>query len=132
MAHVFGYTQVNDLTWTDWLHGDNTGLPQLCLCKNADTFCPMGPALVTADELDPSDVAFTVSVNSAVTTTGSTADLVWKLPEILEFLSRDMTLWPGDVIATGASDAQVIAVGDEVAVEFAGMGPLSNPVIAGW
>ena len=132
MDHVFGYTQVNDLTWTDWLHGDNAGLPQICLCKNADTFCPMGPSIATADELDPAGLAFTVSVNGTTKTTGSTSDLVWTLPKILEFLSRDMTLQPGDVIATGTSDAQVIAVGDEVVVEFEGLGRLANPVIAGW
>jgi 2-keto-4-pentenoate hydratase/2-oxohepta-3-ene-1,7-dioic acid hydratase in catechol pathway len=132
LDHVFGYTQVNDLTWTDWLHGDNKGLPQICLCKNADTFCPMGPSIATADELDPAEVAFTVTINGTQQTAGSTRDLVWTLPRILEFLSRDMTLQPGDVIATGTSDAQPIAVGDEVAVEFEGLGRLVNPVIAGW
>jgi 2-keto-4-pentenoate hydratase/2-oxohepta-3-ene-1,7-dioic acid hydratase in catechol pathway len=132
MQCVLGYTQVNDLTWTDWLHGDNAGLPQICLCKNADTFCPMGPSIVTADEFDPADVPFSVTVNGAVRTTGSTGDLVWSLPEILSFLSRDMTLWPGDVIAIGTSDAQPVIVGDEVVVEFDGLGALANPVIAGW
>jgi 2-keto-4-pentenoate hydratase/2-oxohepta-3-ene-1,7-dioic acid hydratase in catechol pathway len=132
MQCVFGYTQVNDLTWTDWLHGDNVGLPQICLCKNADTFCPMGPSIVTADEFNATAVPFSVTVNGTVRTMGSTGDLVWSLPEILSFLSRDMTLWPGDVIATGTSDAQAVAVGDEVVVEFDGIGALANPVIAGW
>jgi 2-keto-4-pentenoate hydratase/2-oxohepta-3-ene-1,7-dioic acid hydratase in catechol pathway len=127
MEHVFGYTQVNDVTWTDWIHRE-ASLPQITLSKNADTFCPMGPAIVTKDEFDPTDVTFTVTVNGDVRTTGTTGDLAWSVPQIIELLSRDMTLWPGDVIATGTSDAQAIVAGDEVVVEFAGLGPLANPV----
>jgi 2-keto-4-pentenoate hydratase/2-oxohepta-3-ene-1,7-dioic acid hydratase in catechol pathway len=127
MAHVFGYTQVNDVTWTDWIHGED-GLPQITLSKNADTFCPMGPCVVTRDEFDPVGVTFTVTVNGEVRTTGTTGDLAWSVPEIIAFLSRDMTLWPGDVIATGTSDAQPIAPGDKVVIEFAGLGRLENPV----
>jgi 2-keto-4-pentenoate hydratase/2-oxohepta-3-ene-1,7-dioic acid hydratase in catechol pathway len=132
MDHVFGYTQVNDITWTDWIHGPNGGLPQITMSKNADTFCPMGPSIVTRDAFDPSDVSFTVTVNRELKTKGTTADLVWTIPAIIEFLSRDMTLYPGDVIATGTSDAQPIAVGDEVVVEFEGLGRLANPVVASW
>jgi 2,4-didehydro-3-deoxy-L-rhamnonate hydrolase len=132
MEHVFGYTQVNDVTWTDWIHRPDGGLPQITMSKNADTFCPMGPYLVTKDELDPADLAFTVAVNGEVRTTGTTRDLTWGIPAIIEFLSRDMTLWPGDVIATGTSDAQAFVVGDEVTVAFTGLGRLVNPVEAGW
>jgi 2-keto-4-pentenoate hydratase/2-oxohepta-3-ene-1,7-dioic acid hydratase in catechol pathway len=92
----------------------------------------MGPYLVTKDELDPAAVGFTVTVNGEVRTTGTTRDLAWGVPAIIEFLSRDMTLWPGDVIATGTSDAQAFVVGDEVVVEFSGLGRLANPVEAGW
>ena len=66
MDHVFGYTQVNDITWTDWIHGSD--LPQITLSKNADTFCPMGPYIVTADAYDPYGAGFTVTVNGEVRT----------------------------------------------------------------
>jgi len=130
MSHVFGYTQVNDVTWVDWLPSPiESGLPQICLSKNADTFCPMGPYIATADEYEGGAVPFTVSVNGEVRTTASTEQLVWKLPRLIEFLSRDMTLWPGDVIATGTPDAQDLVAGDEVTVEFEGLGQLTNPVV---
>jgi 2-keto-4-pentenoate hydratase/2-oxohepta-3-ene-1,7-dioic acid hydratase in catechol pathway len=132
MDHVFGYTQVNDLTWTDWIHGAPGDLPQITMSKNADTFCPMGPYIVTRDAYDPAAVGFTVAVNGEVRTRGSMADLVWSIPRIIEFLSKDMTLQPGDVIATGTSDAQPIVAGDTVVVEFDGLGELSNPVVPGW
>jgi 2-keto-4-pentenoate hydratase/2-oxohepta-3-ene-1,7-dioic acid hydratase in catechol pathway len=132
MDHVFGYTQVNDITWTDWIHGPNGGLPQITMCKNADTFCPMGPYIVTGDSYEPTSVGFTVTVNGEVRTRGSMTDLVWTIPRIIEFLSKDMTLHPGDVIATGTSDAQPIVAGDTVDIEFDGLGQLSNPVEAGW
>jgi 2,4-didehydro-3-deoxy-L-rhamnonate hydrolase len=130
MDHVFGYTQVNDITWTDWIHGGD--LPQITLSKNADTFCPMGPYIVTADDYDPYGAEFTVTVNGEVRTRGTMADLVWDIPRIIEFLSRDMTLHPGDVIATGTSDAQPIVAGDTVTVAFDGLGALVNPVLPGW
>ena len=132
MGHVFGYTQVNDMTWTDWIHGGADDLPQITMCKNADTFCPMGPVIVTADEFDPHEAICRVSVNGEVRTQTSTDEMVWRIPRIIEWLSNDMTLWPGDVIATGTSDAQPVVVGDEVVVEFEGLGPLRNPVVAGW
>ena len=130
MGHVFGYTQVNDITWTDWIHGGD--LPQITLSKNADTFCPMGPYILTADAYDPYGAGFTVTVNGEVRTRGTMSDLVWDIPRIIEFLSRDMTLYPGDVIATGTSDAQPIVAGDTVTIAFDGLGELVNPVLPGW
>lgn len=132
MSCVFGYTQVNDLTWTDWLHVPDGMAPQLCLCKNADTFCPMGPYIVTADEFDPTDVEFGVTINGEQAMSSSTSGLVWGVPRILEFFSRTMTLEAGDVIATGTPAAGPIRVGDEVVVEFGGLGELRNPVAEGW
>jgi 2-keto-4-pentenoate hydratase/2-oxohepta-3-ene-1,7-dioic acid hydratase in catechol pathway len=132
MDHVFGYTQVNDMTWTDWIHGAGDSLPQITMCKNADTFCPMGPEVVTADAFDPHASVCRVSVNGEVRTTTSTDEMVWSIPRVIEWLSKDMTLHPGDVIATGTSDAQRVVAGDEVVVEFEGLGRLVNPVVAGW
>ncbi|CAN0209597.1 unnamed protein product [Phaeothamnion confervicola] len=133
MDHVFGYTQVNDLTWTDWIHGEQAGgLVQITMCKNADTFCPMGPMVVTADEIDPANARCTVRVNGEVRSVTSTSDMAWSMGQIIEWLSKDMTLHPGDVIATGTSEAKPVVVGDQVEVEFDGLGILSNPVVAGW
>lgn len=132
MDHVWGYTIANDVTWTQWVHGSTKVGPQISLSKNADTFCPLGPDLVTADEVDPHDVDFTVKVNGETRTASSTRGLALRVPQILEFLCRDTTLWPGDLVSTGTSDAQLIVAGDEVEIEFAGLGVLTNPVVAGW
>lgn len=130
LDHVFGFTQVNDVTWPEWPPSrGESDLPQISFMKNADSFCPMGPWLVTADEFDATRAEFTVTVNEEVRTRGATADLVWGLAEIVELLSRDMTLHPGDLIALGTPDAQPIAPGDVVTVEFAGLGQLANPVV---
>ncbi len=87
MEYVFGYTIANDVTWTQWVHGGTKVGPQISLSKNADTFCPLGPDVVTADEVDPHDVDFTVTVNGERKTTSSTRSLALKVPDILEFLS---------------------------------------------
>lgn len=135
MRHVFGYTQANDVTWTQWVHGPGGTTkvgPQICLSKNADTFCPLGPDIVTPDELDPVDLPFTVTVNGEVRTRSSTTGLAWPIADILAFLCRDMTLWPGDLVSTGTSEAKVLVAGDTVAVEFEGLGRLENPVAGRW
>ena len=132
MDYVFGYTQANDVTWTQWVHGTTKVGPQISLSKNADTFCPLGPDIVTADEIEPHDLDFTVTVNGVRKTDSSTHGLAWSISDILAFLCRDTTLWPGDLVSTGTSDAQDIVAGDEVVIEFAGLGSLSNPVVAGW
>jgi 2-keto-4-pentenoate hydratase/2-oxohepta-3-ene-1,7-dioic acid hydratase in catechol pathway len=134
MAHVFGYTQANDVTWTQWVHGGGTARvgPQICLSKNADTFCPLGPDIVTVDELNPVNLGFTVTVNGEERTNSSTEGMAWSIAAILAFLCRDMTLWPGDLISTGTNDAKEIVAGDHVVVEFAGLGKLENPVVGSW
>ena len=132
MSHVFGYTQANDVTWTQWVHNASKVGPQICLSKNADTFCPLGPDIVTADEARPRDLAFTVTVNGEVRTNASTKGLAWNIETILEFLSRNMTLWPGDLVSTGTCEAKDIVAGDLVTVEFDGLGKLENPVIGSW
>jgi 2-keto-4-pentenoate hydratase/2-oxohepta-3-ene-1,7-dioic acid hydratase in catechol pathway len=132
MDYVFGYTQANDITWTQWVHGTTKVGPQISLSKNADTFCPLGPDVVTADEVEPHDLDFTVTVNGETRTKSSTRGLAWSIPAILEFLCRDTTLWPGDLISTGTSDAKDIVPGDNVVVEFTGLGALESPVVSGW
>jgi 2-keto-4-pentenoate hydratase/2-oxohepta-3-ene-1,7-dioic acid hydratase in catechol pathway len=132
MDYIFGYTQANDVTWTQWVHGTTTGLPQISMSKNADTFCPLGPDVVTADSLDPVNLGFTVTVNGEVRTNESTKGMAWSIAQILEFLSTDMTLWPGDLVSTGTCEAKDIVAGDHVVVEFDGLGKLENPVVGSW
>ena len=132
MDYVFGYTQANDVTWVNWVKEVTSAGPQIFLSKNADTFFPLGPDILTKDEVDPTDLGFTVTVNGDLKTSSSTRGLSWSIARILEFVSQDMTLWPGDLISTGTSDAQDIVAGDQVVVELAGFGTLENPVIAGW
>ena len=132
MDYVFGYTQSNDITWTQWVHGVGAAGVQICLSKNADTFCPLGPDIVTADALDPVNLAFTVTVNGEERTKATTEGMTWSIPKILAFLCQNSTLWPGDVISTGTCEAKDIVAGDHVIVEFEGLGRLENPVVGSW
>jgi len=132
IEHVFGYTIVNDVTARDlqkrhqqWLIG-----------KSCDTFCPMGPWLVTRDELDGGRLAVKLWVNGELRQDGHTSDLVFDLAAIIEALSAAITLLPGDVIATGTPAGVGMAYdpprwlrsGDRVRVEIEGIGTLENPV----
>jgi 2-keto-4-pentenoate hydratase/2-oxohepta-3-ene-1,7-dioic acid hydratase in catechol pathway len=133
MAHVFGYTIVNDVTARDlqkrhqqWLIG-----------KSCDTFCPMGPWLVTRDELDGGNLGVRLWVNDELRQDGNTSDLVFDIPAIIEALSATMTLLPGDVIATGTPAGVAMAFdppkwlrsGDRVRIDIEGIGALENPVV---
>jgi 2,4-diketo-3-deoxy-L-fuconate hydrolase len=131
---VAGYTILHDVSARDIQFQDS----QITLGKNFDSFAPMGPCLVTADELsDLSDVRLRTLVNGQVMQDGTTADWFTPLPELLAFLSSVMSLEPGDVISTGTPagigyfrQPQVfLQPGDRVAVEVAGIGRLENPVI---
>jgi 2-keto-4-pentenoate hydratase/2-oxohepta-3-ene-1,7-dioic acid hydratase in catechol pathway len=96
-ADVFGYTIVNDVSSRDpWLDGD-----QWLLGKSMPGFCPVGPWIVTADELDPADLRLGCQVNGTPIQDGSTAQMRFGIGEILDFLRRHVPLRPGDLIATG-------------------------------
>ena len=97
MAHVFGYTIVNDVSSRDpWLDGD-----QWLIGKSMPGFCPVGPWIVTADELDPVDLRLGCTINGEAIQDGRTSDMRFSIAEIVSFLSRHMTLRAGDLIATG-------------------------------
>ncbi len=97
LDHVFGYTIVNDVSSRDpWLDGD-----QWLLGKSLPGFCPVGPWIVTADELDPADLRLGCTINGEPTQDGRTSDMRFSVPEIVSFLSRHLALRPGDLIATG-------------------------------
>ncbi|AEG94590.1 fumarylacetoacetate hydrolase family protein [Ramlibacter tataouinensis] len=132
MAHVWGYTIVNDITARDW----QSRHQQWLMGKSFDTFCPMGPWLVSADELDGQDTRVRCWVNGQERQNASTRDLIFGIPRLIETLSAGITLYPGDVIATGTpvgvgigfKPPKYLQPGDVVRVEIDGIGALENPV----
>ena len=130
MEHVFGYTIVNDVTARDIQMRHK----QWDLGKNLDTFCPMGPWIVTSDELDGRSTRVRGWVNGELRQDASTADMIFDIPTLIETCSRGITLYPGDVIATGTpagvgmglSPQRWLAHGDVVRVEIDGIGAIEN------
>jgi 2-keto-4-pentenoate hydratase/2-oxohepta-3-ene-1,7-dioic acid hydratase in catechol pathway len=130
--HVWGYTIINDVTARD-LQRDHK---QWFLGKSLDTFCPMGPWAVTADEVDAADLTVQCWVNGELRQKASTRDLVFGIPELIATLSAGITLRPGDIIATGTpagvgigfSPPRFLVPGDVVSMEITGLGTLTNPV----
>jgi 2-keto-4-pentenoate hydratase/2-oxohepta-3-ene-1,7-dioic acid hydratase in catechol pathway len=132
MEHVWGYTIVNDVTARDvqMRHG------QWHLGKSFDTFCPMGPWLVSADELDGRNVRVRLWVNDELRQNAPTSDLIFDIPTLIETISRGITLYPGDLIATGTpagvgmgfDPPRWLKRGDRVRIEIEGIGVLENPV----
>ena len=134
MSHVFGYTIVNDVTARDLqqIH------KQWFLGKSVDTFCPMGPWIVTADEVDPRSMRVTSHVNGELRQNASTSDLIFDIPALIEAISRSITLLPGDVIATGTPEGVGIGFvppkflrdGDVVECAISGIGSIRNRFVA--
>jgi 2-keto-4-pentenoate hydratase/2-oxohepta-3-ene-1,7-dioic acid hydratase in catechol pathway len=124
--HILGYTAANDITARDLQRSDG----QWSRAKGFDTFCPLGPAIDT--ELDPQEgLSVICRVNGDTRQSGSTSDMVFGIGEIISYISRVMTLLPGDVILTGTPDGVgPIEAGDRVEVEVEGIGVLVNPVVA--
>lgn len=132
MDHVWGYTIVNDVTARDL----QSRHKQWLIGKSLDTFCPMGPWAVTADELDLADTRVRTWVNDELRQDANTAALIFDVPAIIEALSAGMTLNAGDIIATGTpagvgigfTPPRYLCHGDQVVVEIAGIGRLENRV----
>ena len=133
LDHVFGYTVGNDVSARDVQFGDG----QWVRGKSLDTFCPLGPCVVTADEIpDPQDVRLKTRVNGETMQDASTAAMVFGVAELLSYCSRSFTLEPGDVVMTGTpwgcgefmEPKRSLAGGDVVEVEAEGIGVLRNPV----
>ncbi|MCR0983608.1 fumarylacetoacetate hydrolase family protein [Roseomonas populi] len=130
MSHVFGYTLVNDVTARD-LQGKHK---QWLLGKGIDGFCPMGPFLVTADELDAAAMRVTCTVNGEKRQDATTADLIFDIPTLIETISLSMALLPGDIIATGTPEGVGIGFkpprflrdGDVVECAIEGIGSIRN------
>jgi 2-keto-4-pentenoate hydratase/2-oxohepta-3-ene-1,7-dioic acid hydratase in catechol pathway len=121
---ILGYTCANDVTARDLQKRD----VQLTRAKAFDTFCPLGPAIVTG--LDPAALRLQVRVNGEVRQDGTTRDMAFHPVEIVAYLSRIMTLEPGDVVITGTPrGCGPLRAGDVVEVEIEGIGVLRNPVV---
>ncbi len=137
LEHVFGYACANDVSARRWQkHG---GGGQWNRGKSFDTFCPLGPVIVTADELpDPQALAIKTTLNGEEMQTGHTSDMIFTVAEIISFLSRDTTLLPGTAILTGTPPGVGFARrppvflrdGDTVQVEIESIGAINNPVLA--
>lgn len=131
LESVLGYACLNDVTARDLQFADK----QFVRAKSLDTFCPIGPALVTADEIDdPQTLRLRCLVNGEVRQDARTADMIHSVAALVAFCSRAFTLHPGDVIATGTpagvgwyrDPSSVLKSGDEVTVEIPGVGKLIN------
>jgi 2-keto-4-pentenoate hydratase/2-oxohepta-3-ene-1,7-dioic acid hydratase in catechol pathway len=134
LDYVAGYTICNDVSARNLQFGDG----QWVRGKSLDTFCPLGPWLVTRDEIpDPHDLAIRCTVNGDVLQDSTTAEVIFRVDRLIEFISRAFSLLPGDVIATGTPDGvgvfrspQIfLQDGDVVTVEIEGLGQLTNPCI---
>ena len=133
MEHVFGYTVVNDVTARDvqMRHG------QWDMGKSFDTFCPMGPWIVTADEFDGTKTRVRCWVNGDLRQDGPTENMIFDIPTLIETISRGITLYPGDIIATGTpagvgmgmSPPHYLKAGDVVRVEIDGLGAIENKFV---
>jgi 2-keto-4-pentenoate hydratase/2-oxohepta-3-ene-1,7-dioic acid hydratase in catechol pathway len=132
LDHVLGYTCINDVTARDLQYSDR----QYVRGKSLDTFCPMGPALVTRDELsDPGRLAVRSWRNGELMQESNTSNLIFDVPYLVSFCSQAFTLEPGDVICTGTPSGVgyfreprvLMREGDVMTVEIEGIGRLSNP-----
>ena len=138
MEYVFGYTILNDVSARDWQFAPDG---QMMLSKGMDSFCPLGPVIVTADEIaDPANLRLRTLVNGEVRQDSTTAENIFDLPTVLAALTACVTLEPGDVVSTGTPAGvglfrhpQVwLEPGDDVVLEIEGIGALTNPVVAAW
>jgi 2-keto-4-pentenoate hydratase/2-oxohepta-3-ene-1,7-dioic acid hydratase in catechol pathway len=134
---VFGYTAANDVSARDWQKQFGGG--QFCRGKSFDTFAPLGPALLTKDEIpNPNSLRIGTRVNGKTRQSSNTSDMLFDVPTLIEFLSGSTTLYPGTLILTGTPQGvgmamnppQYLAPGDFVEIEIEKIGVLSNPVVA--
>jgi 2-keto-4-pentenoate hydratase/2-oxohepta-3-ene-1,7-dioic acid hydratase in catechol pathway len=132
LRHVFGYTIINDVTARDLQKRHN----QWFKGKSLDTFCPMGPMLVTADEIpDPQALAVSLRVNGQTRQSSHTAKMIFPVAQCIEVLSQGMTLLPGDIIATGTPDGvgaatgTFLRAGDRIEAEVENIGILASKVV---
>ena len=133
--HVYGYTIVNDVSARDVQFASS----QWNLSKSFPTFCPLGPAIVTADEIeDPHNLDISLTIDGETLQHSNTRELVFKIPELIEYISSITPLFPGDVVSTGTppgvglgrTPKRWLKSGETVTITIEGLGSLTNPVVA--
>jgi 2-keto-4-pentenoate hydratase/2-oxohepta-3-ene-1,7-dioic acid hydratase in catechol pathway len=133
--HVYGYTIVNDVSARDVQFATS----QWSMSKSFPTFCPLGPAIVTADEIsDPHQLAISLSIDGEVLQSSNTCELIFGIPALIEYLSSITPLLPGDIVSTGTpagvglgrTPKRWLKPGENVTVTIEGLGSLSNPVVS--
>lgn len=133
--HVFGYTIVNDVSARDYQRATT----QWLMGKTFDTFAPMGPWIVSQDEIsDPHNLSVRMVINGETLQNGNTNQLIFNIPRLIAFLSSVFTLEPGDVVSTGTpagvgaarKPPRWLRPGDDVVVQIQNIGELRNPVVA--
>ncbi len=135
LDYVLGYTCANDVSARDWQYQWGGG--QFCRAKTFDTFCPLGPCMVTPDGIpDPQKLTIRTIVNNEVLQNSRTDQMIFSVAELIAFLSGSTTLLPGTVILTGTpagvgfgkNPKRFLKPGDEVLIEIDAIGTLKNPV----
>lgn len=138
MDHVFGYTVVNDVSAREVMVREKF---QVMLSKSPDTFVPVGPHVVTTDEIpDPYALTIATYLNGEVRQKSTTGAMLVRIPALLTAITRQCTLHPGDIVTTGTPGGvgyfrdppEFLQPGDTIVAEVEGVGRLSNPVVAGW
>jgi 2-keto-4-pentenoate hydratase/2-oxohepta-3-ene-1,7-dioic acid hydratase in catechol pathway len=133
--HVFGYTIINDVSARDYQRATS----QWLMGKTFDTFAPMGPWIVTADEIeDPHNLDVQIEINGEQLQNSNTRELIFKIPDLIAFLSSVFTLEPGDIVSTGTpagvgfarKPPRFLRPGDDVVVKVSSIGELRNSVVA--
>jgi len=133
--HVYGYTLINDVSARDVQFATS----QWSMAKSFNTFCPMGPAIVTANEIaDPHQLAISLSIDGETLQNSNTRELIFKIPDLIEYISSIAPLLPGDILSTGTPSGvglgrtpkRWLKPGETVTVSIDGLGSLTNPVIA--
>lgn len=133
--HVYGYTIINDVSARDIQRSTS----QWSMAKSFPTFCPMGPSIVTADEIaDPHALKISLSIDGEALQNSTTSELIFKIPDLIEYLSSITPLLPGDIVSTGTPSGvgmgrtpkRWLKPGDTVTATVEGLGSLTNPVVA--
>jgi 2-keto-4-pentenoate hydratase/2-oxohepta-3-ene-1,7-dioic acid hydratase in catechol pathway len=129
LEHILGFTCLNDVSQRNLQTGDKSGWYR---GKSLDSFGPVGPMIVAPRDIgDPQALAIRCRLNGKTVQDSNTRHMIFKIPEILAFVSRNFTLFPGDIISTGTpSGVGPIKHGDRVEIEIEKIGVLSNPVVA--
>jgi 2-keto-4-pentenoate hydratase/2-oxohepta-3-ene-1,7-dioic acid hydratase in catechol pathway len=133
--HMFGYTMINDVSARDYQRATT----QWLMGKTFDTFAPMGPWIVTPDEIaDPHSLDIQLEIDGEILQNSNTSELIFKIPDLIAFLSSVFTLEPGDIVSTGTpagvgvarNPQRFLRPGEEVTVRIPAIGELVNPVVA--